>query len=92
MNNLIGRLQTEKFSAGSAQAELYPKDIDNFIIPIIEEKIQQQISVKIEESFRLKKQSEQLLELAKTAVEKAIEEGEGKAMRFIEAGLVTFKI
>ncbi len=49
-------------------------------IPIIETKTQQQISELIEESFRLKKESEELLELAKRMVEVAIEEGEEKAM------------
>lgn len=53
-------------------------------LPVIEENIQQQISKKIEESFKLKKQSEQLLELAKTAVEIAVEEDEEMAVRFIE--------
>lgn len=38
----------------------------------------------IEESFRLKKQSEQLLETAKRAVEIAIEQDEEEAMRYIE--------
>ncbi|MCI5123576.1 MAG: restriction endonuclease subunit S, partial [Candidatus Electrothrix sp. AR5] len=39
MNSLIGRLQTERLSAGSAQAELYPRDIEKFLIPFTEEKI-----------------------------------------------------
>lgn len=60
----------------------------NIPLPIIDIKIQQQISNKIEESFRLKKQSEQLLELAKTAVEKAIEEDEDVAMAYIKNGLI----
>ena len=83
MNSFVGRLQTEKFCAGSAQVELYPKDIDEFIIPLIDEADQLKIQNLIEESFRLKKQSEHLLELAKIAVEKAIEEDEETAMEFI---------
>lgn len=43
-------------------------------------KIQQQISVLVEESFRLKKESESLLEQAKRMVEVAIEVGEDKGM------------
>jgi len=38
----------------------------------------------VEESFRLKKQSEQLLETVKRAVEIAIEQDEDAAMRYIE--------
>jgi type I restriction enzyme M protein len=37
----------------------------------------------IKENFRFKKISEQLLELAKTAVEKAIEENEEAAIEFV---------
>lgn len=84
MNSLIGRLQTEKLSAGSAQAELYPKDIDNFLIPIIDQDKQQQVAELVEESFTLKKQSEHLLDVAKHAVEMAIEQDEERAMRWIK--------
>lgn len=55
----------------------------NIEIPIIERPVQTQIFDLIQESFRLKKQSEQLLELAKTSVEKAIEENEEAALAFI---------
>lgn len=84
LNSVVGRLQTEKFSAGSAQAELYPKDIDEFLVPIIEKSLQERIIDLLNESFRLKKESEQLLDLAKRAVEMAIEKGEDKAMELIE--------
>ena len=73
-----------KYNVGSSYPVIKDYDILNLPIPIIEQNIQQQISDKIEESFRLKKQSEQLLELAKTAVEMAIEVDEEKAMEFIE--------
>ncbi len=43
-----------------------------------------QISLLIQESFALKSKSEKLLELAKQAVEMAIEESEEKAMKLIE--------
>ena len=84
MNSLIGRMQTEKFSAGSAQAELYPKDIDKFIIPFCSNEKQLEIINMVEESFKLKKQSERLLEVAKTAVEMAIEQNEAAAMAYIK--------
>ena len=77
-------MQTEKFSAGSAQAELYPKDIDKFIIPFCSNEKQLEIINMVEESFKLKKQSERLLEVAKTAVEMAIEQNEAAAMAYIK--------
>ncbi len=56
----------------------------NIPIPIIDDSKQQQIAELIEESFALKKQSEQLLEVAKRAVEVAIEESEDVAMGYID--------
>ena len=90
LNSVVGRMQTEKFSAGSAQAELYPKDLDEFILPIIDTKIQQRIIELVSESFRLKSESERLLALAKEAVELAIEADETAAMRFIDRQTTKF--
>lgn len=87
MNSAIGRLQTEKLSAGSAQAELYPKDIDEFLIPFIDEEAQQQIVLRLEASLEAKKQAQQLLDFAKRGVELAIEESEAAALVWIEAQL-----
>ena len=47
--------------------------------------IQTKIEEKIKESFSLKQNSKQLLEVAKKAVEIAIENGENKAMEHINA-------
>ena len=52
-------------------------------LPLINPKTQSQISLLIQESFALKSKSEKLLELAKKAVEMAIEESEEGAMKFI---------
>ena len=60
--------------------------LDNFI-PEIEYFTQEKIAVLIEESFNLKKQSEQLLETAKRAVEIAIEQDEEAGLRYIESGI-----
>ncbi len=83
INSIIGRLQTEKYSAGSAQLELYPKDLDEFIIPVIDDKIQKTIADKIQQSFALRSRSHQLLEVAKKAVEIAIEENEQTALNHL---------
>jgi restriction endonuclease S subunit len=87
LNSMIGRMQTEKYCAGSAQVELYPKDLDEFIIPIVDQTIQKQIIDLTEENFHLKKQSEQLLETAKRAVEIAIEQDEEEAIKYINLNL-----
>ena len=58
-------------------------EFQNLPVPIIDKKIQLIIKEKVSESFILQKQSEQLLETAKLAVEIAIEQNEEKAIEFI---------
>ncbi|TRU24567.1 MAG: DNA methylase [Microcystis aeruginosa Ma_MB_S_20031200_S102] len=87
INSLIGRLQTEKLSAGSAQAELYPRDIDNFLIPFIAEEKQEQVINHYVLSLERKQKSKQLLEIAKVGVEKAIETDEETATAWINQQL-----
>ena len=59
-------------------------DILNLPIPILPIEKQAQIKLKIAESFNLRKQSKQLLECAKRAVEIAIEENEQAAIDWLE--------
>ncbi|NCC18200.1 MAG: restriction endonuclease subunit S [Bacteroidia bacterium] len=73
-----------KWNVGSSYPVIKDEDILNLIIPKISKQIQTQISSKIQESFRLRGESEGLLHLAKLAVETAIEEGEDKALRLID--------
>jgi len=87
LNSKLGRLQTEQLSAGSAQQELYPKDIENFYIPFVPPNIQSQIANLVQDSFTLKAKSERLLEVAKRAVEIAIEQDEAAGMAYIEANI-----
>jgi hypothetical protein len=84
LNSIIGKLQVEKYFKGSSgQIELYPGDIDEFIIWKAPPEVQSQIRKTIEESEKLRLESEKLLKIAKNAVEIAIEEGEEKAMAYI---------
>ncbi len=87
LNSQLVQMQAERDAGGSIILHWRVGEIENVIIPIIDFNIQQQISEKIEESFRLKKQSEALLELAKMGVEMAIEDGEEKALDYIEREL-----
>lgn len=88
INSLIGRLQTEKYSAGSAQSELYPKDLDEFLIPIINERLQIEISQKTQQSLGLQAQSKQLLNIAKKSVEIAIEQNEKAALNYMNKSIL----
>ena len=62
------------------QGNYFLNGMNNITTLIIDYKIQEKIAGLVEESFKLKKQSEQLLETTKRAVEIAIEEGEEKAI------------
>lgn len=81
MNSVVGRLQTERFSAGSAQAELYPKDIESFIIPFVSKKVQNIINEKVRESHSLLEKSKHLLDYAKQAIVVAIEKNEKAGLK-----------
>ncbi|PQP85505.1 hypothetical protein, partial [Paenibacillus sp. AR247] len=71
--SMIGEYQTEMYARGSAQAELYPSDIDKFLVPILPDDIQQFIGELVQESLIAEFESKQLLELAKKRVEDFIE-------------------
>ena len=85
LNSIAGKYQVDKYFKGSSgQIELYPKDIDNFYIPVISEDIQTQVAALVQQSFTLKAESERLLAAAKRAVEIAIEENEAVAMAYLD--------
>lgn len=92
LNSLIGHMQTEKLCTGSAQAEIYPSDIEKFIVPILDETMQETIASKVYKSFELKKESKRLLDIAKEAVEIAISENEEKALQSIKENEVKYEI
>lgn len=53
-------------------------------IPILDGEIQKDIAEKVQNSFALRRQSKQLLEYAKQAVEMAIEQGEDAALVWLK--------
>jgi len=83
LNSKLVRMQAERDAGGSIILHWRVSEIEEVLIPIIDPKTQSQISLLIQESFALKSKSEKLLELAKKAVEMAIEESEEKAIKFI---------
>ena len=84
LNSPIVQLQAERDSNGAIIQHWKPSEIENVIIPILEMNIQKEIAAKVQESFTLRKQSKQLLEYAKQAVEIAIEQGEGVALKWLK--------
>lgn len=82
-NNSYNRLLIERLSRGSVQQRLNQETLKDLIIPIIDISIQNRIEEKIKKSFLLKEESKKLLDLAKKAVEIAIEENEDEAIKII---------
>ena len=72
--SIIGEFQTQKHARGSAQAELYPADIDKFVVPLLPPDKQQEIGNLVRESLAKQRESAQLLDQAKSRVEQLIEE------------------
>jgi type I restriction enzyme S subunit len=76
LNSVVCSLQLERVGTGGVQTNISGGDILNILIPKFDDNIQKNIASKISESFTLRTESKQLLEEAKMAVERAIEQGE----------------
>lgn len=84
LNSKLVQMQAERDAGGSIILHWRVSEIEKVVVPIIDFDKQREIADLVEESFQLKKQSEHLLEVAKTAVEMAIEKDEKTAMEYIE--------
>lgn len=84
LNSFFGHLQFERIGVGGLQINLSYNDVKNLLIPLLSPSIQSVISTKIQESFANREKSKQLLEIAKKAVEIAIEENEEKGLDYIK--------
>ncbi len=84
LNSKLVQMQAERDAGGSIILHWRVGEIENVVVPVIDYNKQKEIAELVKESFRLKKQSEHLLEITKRSVEMAIEEGEEKAMEFIK--------
>ena len=84
LNSKIVRLQAERSAGGSIIQHWKQSEIENVSIPILPMSLQQKIAAKVRESFALRAESKRLLDLAKHAVEVAIEQGEDGAVNLLE--------
>jgi hypothetical protein len=82
-NTYIQKL-LKKHCSGTILPGISKPEFERFSLPLISQNIQNGIATKVQESFALRKKSEQLLESAKTAVEMAIEQGEDEAVKFLK--------
>lgn len=86
LNSKIVRLQAERSAGGSIIQHWKQLEIENVSIPILPMSSQQKITAKVRKNFALRAESNHLLDLAKHAVEVAIERGEDSAMEEIKKG------
>ncbi len=76
LNSIVGQYQAERDVGGSIIKHWRIDQINRILIPIINIEKQKEISNILQQSFKLKKQSEWFLSNAITQVEKEIEKGE----------------
>jgi len=91
-NSEIGKIYVTKYARQGVQTNLNLSEVSELEIPILDVDIQDKIVNNILQSFNLKDQSKQLLEIAKTGVEKAIEENEEVAINWINEQLKNLNI
>ena len=85
LQSTIGQELIYRYVVGSTGIiNIYDDDIARIPIPVLDTEIQKDIAAKVQESFELRRQSKQLLEYAKQAVEMAIEQGEDAALAWLK--------
>lgn len=72
-----------KYNVGTQYPVIKDEDVLTMVIPIIDDTTQSKIEQKIKESFKLKEDSKQLLEVAKNAIEIAIKDNEESAIKLL---------
>jgi len=76
-------MQVERDCGGSVILHWKPEQVKRLQIPILPLEIQQEIASLVQQSHEARRKAKELLEVAKKAVEIAIEEGEEKAINFL---------
>lgn len=70
--------------SGTILTAILPDALKAIKLPLIRKEVQNELAAKVQESFALRKESKRLLDLAKHAVEVAIEQGEDAAIKLLE--------
>lgn len=73
-----------RFNVGTSYPVIKDEDVLNMPVPILGDDVKQDVVTKVNESASLRRQSKQLLEYAKQAVEMAIEQGEDVALTWLK--------
>ncbi|MDE0326730.1 MAG: restriction endonuclease subunit S [Candidatus Poribacteria bacterium] len=85
LNSILTQEQVKRDVGGSVILHWRPDQVAGTVIPILHQEKQAEIEQKVLESFNLRKRAKSLLECAKCAVEKAIEQNEQTAIDWLES-------
>ena len=84
LNSKLTQMQAERDTGGSIIQHWRPDEIKQVLIPILPMDTQKELANQIQQSFKLRQESSKLIDIAKQAVEIAIEQDEHTAMKFIK--------
>jgi len=82
--SIVLQLQLKKRCSGTILTAVPKESLRDIIIPLLPLSIQQEIASLVQQSHEARKEAKKLLEIAKRAVEIAIEESEEKAQEYIQ--------
>lgn len=83
INSLIGQYQLERIGTGGVQTNISATDIKQILIPNIDITTQSKIADLVISSYKLKNDSKDLLNIAKTAIDIAIDTDEKTALKYL---------
>ena len=84
LNSKLTQMQAERDAGGSIIQHWRPDEIKQVLIPVLPMDIQKELTKQIKQSFKLRQESTKLIDIAKQAVEIAIEQDEKTALKFIK--------
>lgn len=84
LNSKLTQMQAERDAGGSIIQHWRPDEIKQVLIPILPIDTQKELVKQIQQSFKLRQESTKLIDIAKQAVEIAIEHDENTALKFIK--------
>jgi len=84
LNSILVKEQIDRDAGGSVILHWRPDQVRETLIPVLPERLQATLQVTLNESRKLRQQSQTLLENAKRAVELAIEQDETRALQWLQ--------
>lgn len=85
LRSIVGKMQLEKPTKGTSYPTIENIDVNSILIPSFNSSLIKEISDLVKQSHEARREANRLLQLAKRAVEIAIEEDEQTALEFIES-------